>query len=683
MDAEAMAKGCSQTFYRDSDGDSYGSIRKIRIACSAPAGYVAQAGDCDDSDASRSPGATEVCDGIDQDCNRVIDDNASDAPEWHPDRDHDGHGDASQAVRSCQAMNAMVRSDDDCDDNSPTIYTGATEICDNKDNDCDGQVDVGAIDALTWYADADQDGYGLTSASAESCSAPSGYTLVPGDCNDGNSEVSPGAAEVCNTLDDNCDGQVDVNATDATAWYADVDRDGHGDPGSVQMACAPIPGMQYLGDDCNDTSPEVAPGLPERCDGRDNNCDGITDRNAVDARTWYADADQDGFGDPSNSVTECAQPHNYARNALDCDDSNMGEPLYVDLSGTEVGAGTLADPMNSIQSAVDAAARCIVVGGGTYAENLLLDGYQGSIRSLNGSSDVVVQGAGEGATLTIRNSAVELEGLTVTGGGPGAWQYADLASGQCVGLRESLGGGMNIEASTVSMTDINLLNNDISEAVGPAERTECLLSAESMGGGIYALSSMLTLNQVTMQGNNALVGAALSLENSSVALVEVQVLGQPGSAVLTDIDSEGGSLVASNLLMLGNADTAIYASGALSLSQTLVAGYETGMDSQDASTLVNSILVGNGTALTGSGAWTVQYTDSYGNQVNWPAGASAGVDGNISADPLLSRWSDDQDGTNDKASLSAGSPAIDAGMPGTWDTDGSVADMGVYGGSQN
>jgi PKD repeat protein len=145
-------------------------------------GYTVCAGDCDDNNNNVNPGVTELCNNIDDNCNGQVDEGF--------DNDNDG-------FTSCQG---------DCDDNNAAIKPSALEVCNGIDDNCNGQTDEGLL--VTYYLDADGDGYGLLGATTLACSLPEGYASISGDCNDDNAAIHPGAIEICgNGIDDDCDGQ--------------------------------------------------------------------------------------------------------------------------------------------------------------------------------------------------------------------------------------------------------------------------------------------------------------------------------------------------------------------------------------------------------------------------------------------------------------------------------------------
>ncbi|PIE67622.1 MAG: hypothetical protein CSA23_03330 [Deltaproteobacteria bacterium] len=127
------------TWYQDADGDGYGNINVSREAVSQPSGYVSNHMDCHDNNPYIYPGATEVCDGLDNDCNGQIDDGV--LITFYEDRDGDGFGNAGSTIDVCKQPPGYVTNSTDCNDDSNRAYPGGTEICDGLDNDCNGQVD--------------------------------------------------------------------------------------------------------------------------------------------------------------------------------------------------------------------------------------------------------------------------------------------------------------------------------------------------------------------------------------------------------------------------------------------------------------------------------------------------------------------------------------------------------------
>ncbi len=330
-------------------------------------GYTVEEGDCDDEDASVSPGAEEVCDGVDNDCNGLTDDNASDASTWYLDGDSDGYGDDANAVQQCDEPVGFVASGGDCDDGDAAYHPEAeescddpndyncdgsvgyedadgdghpacedcddgdaqvnpdgVEVCDDDDNDCDGLIDDAddsTIGQDTWYSDGDGDGFGDPDSTTEACDAPSGYVDDLQDCDDSDRTISPDAEEVCDDVDNDCDGTVDEpDAADAALWYYDGDGDGYGNTPTLQ-ACEQPSGYVADPGDCDDSTADVNPDATEVCDEQDNDCDGSVDPDtSADVSTWYADDDSDDYGDADDSTESCDQPSGHVSDATDCDD---------------------------------------------------------------------------------------------------------------------------------------------------------------------------------------------------------------------------------------------------------------------------------------------------------------------------------------------------------------------------
>ena len=172
----------------------------------------------------------------------------------------------------------------DCDDTDPDVHPDADEYCDGVDNDCDDEVDEDeAIDGITWYFDADHDGWGVEGGeSHEACSQPEGYG-PPGDCYDQDPRIRPDAEEVCDGIDNDCDGSIDDEPTDGLTGCLDYDRDGYGDPAVCALVCALPGGFVEDDQDCDDGDASINPDAEEVCDGIDNDCDGAVDPQAGDA----------------------------------------------------------------------------------------------------------------------------------------------------------------------------------------------------------------------------------------------------------------------------------------------------------------------------------------------------------------------------------------------------------------
>ena len=188
----------------------------------------------------------------------------------------------------------------------------ASEVCGGGDEDCDGTTDEDeAIDAPTWYADTDVDGYGDLLWVTNACTQPSGYVGDSTDCDDDASGTNPGADEVCGGGDEDCDGYTDeADAVDAPTWYADADGDGYGIATDTAVTCDAPPGYAPASAiaDCDETDTAINPGATEVCgDLTDNDCAASSDcdRTGIMAGTLadlalYGDVAADRLG---NSVT--------------------------------------------------------------------------------------------------------------------------------------------------------------------------------------------------------------------------------------------------------------------------------------------------------------------------------------------------------------------------------------------
>jgi hypothetical protein len=263
------------TWYQDSDGDSKGNPLVSQRSCTQPVGYVDDITDCDDNNPNVYLGAPEVCDGVDNDCDGLVDegflDTDGDGIANCVDTDDDGDGDPD--VTDCAPLN-------------PAIGHTRPELCNGIDDDCDGLVDEGFTDTdgdgIANCMDTDDDGDGDPDVT---------------DCAPLNPAIGHTRPEVCNGIDDDCDGLVDEGFLDTDgdgiANCVDTDDDGDGDPDVTD--CAPL-------------NPAIGHTRPELCNGIDDDCDGLVDEGFTDTDgdgiANCMDTDDDGDGDPD--VTDCA-----------------------------------------------------------------------------------------------------------------------------------------------------------------------------------------------------------------------------------------------------------------------------------------------------------------------------------------------------------------------------------------
>jgi len=235
-------------------------------------------GDCDDRDMFTFTGAPEMCDGLDNDC--------SGSP-GSDEEDTDGDG-----YMACE----------ECNDAWDTIYPGAPEMCDGMDSDCDDVVPADELDGdvdgwMTCNGDCDDTDPGLHGDDFDGDM----FSPCAGDCDDSNSQMWPGMEEICDGLDNDCDG---------APMPDEVDMDGDG--------WSPCEG------DCDDENDKVAPDLDEVCDdNHDNDCDGDVDAEDDDC----SGGDDDDVGDDDTTMPD----DDVGDDDADDDDTGVGPDEDDDL----------------------------------------------------------------------------------------------------------------------------------------------------------------------------------------------------------------------------------------------------------------------------------------------------------------------------------------------------------------
>lgn len=303
--ATGVVPSGATTFYEDADGDSWGSTSGEW--CDLPSGWSIKGEDCDDTDASVNPGATETCaTSSDDNCDSSDDDTAPDATSWYPDTDGDLFGAEGAVQMRCTAPAGYIADGTDCDDGNASINPGATETCNGWDDDCDDLID--ADDGLECTVDTgDTDTPIDTGDSGDTAKPDTGDTGTPIDTGDSDTSIPVDTGEpidtgdtsvpadtgdtifetgiidtgtgcvptteVCDGSDNDCDGDIDNDPADGSAWYADADGDGYGDGDVSTNACSAPAGYVADNDDCDDTDAAVNPAGTELDTVLDEDCD--------------------------------------------------------------------------------------------------------------------------------------------------------------------------------------------------------------------------------------------------------------------------------------------------------------------------------------------------------------------------------------------------------------------------
>jgi surface protein len=200
---------------------------------------------------------------------------------FYVDADGDGYGNPLEPV--CGPGGPGFSLDNsDCNDADSTIHFGASETCNGMDDNCNGIADEGL--EQTYFLDNDGDGFGWAASFISDCVQPPGYVLNSADCDDNAGAVNPGATEICNFIDDNCNGLSDDDDPAVVGqhhWFQDEDEDGYGDWTSDTLACFQPKGFVNDSTDCDDNDDKIHPGATEECNGVDDNCNGFVDEGCV------------------------------------------------------------------------------------------------------------------------------------------------------------------------------------------------------------------------------------------------------------------------------------------------------------------------------------------------------------------------------------------------------------------
>lgn len=356
---EVPVDDANRQYYRDADHDGFGDPDDVQFDCGntgPPAGYVANADDCDDTSAAAHGGdnpPAEICDGLDNDCNGSTDEDST-----LPNYEYEVGESCNTGYPGVCELGTYVCNGTQGVSCEP-IYAQPgdnPELCSTVgvDDDCDGEVDeADADDAQIYYEDYDGDGFGNINSTRSACTQPPGFVNQYGDCWLTNPQVNPNATEVCDGYDNDCDGEIDEDgAPNAPTWYEDQDADGFGDPATATAAakCEAPSSYQHPvtnDNDCDDNNANINPDADEVCDSFnvDENCDGQrNDGTAVDAETYYPDDDGDGYGQSvigGGEQRACTQPPGYVSSGPD--DCNDSAQMTTDHT-PNIKIGTLFNP---------------------------------------------------------------------------------------------------------------------------------------------------------------------------------------------------------------------------------------------------------------------------------------------------------------------------------------------------
>jgi hypothetical protein len=429
-----------------------------------------------------------------------------------------------------------------------------------------------------WYLDEDGDGFGAELVTA--CDAPEGAISVGGDCDDTNIRVNPRAAEICDGVDQDCDGVADDGLATVAAW-PDADGDGYGDPAAEGEFCAVPEGWVQDASDCDDTDAQVSPDALEACNGYDDDCDGLVDDDdpvVSGATTWWADVDADGYGSlEAPPIGSCEQPLGYVQGADDCDDADDAihpgaTEICLDLvdqdcdgftddytgvcapavrgNGDVVGCDTTSLPVDvglctagvaavlasgvtfpTVQAAIDTAIAgdVVTICPGVWTETLtvgvsplVLVGYGSGTSVLSGGGAGGVVDMGTGRELTLIDLSIE-DGDRPDGGGLyGAdatlcEQSSSFANNVATG-----GGGVALSGTgTAIFYDVVFYGNE----------------ADYDGGGLVVDTYSLTIDTSSFVGNHAGYEAgAAGIDSTSTVVIRTSEF------LSNDADNTAGAL---------------------------------------------------------------------------------------------------------------------------------------------
>ncbi len=520
-DQDDSAEG-KVTYYPDMDGDAFGDIDSAGEAfCDPPSAYVTDNSDCDDSLESVNPSESEICDDfdLDEDCNGLADDQDVGGVDeyllWYDDVDGDGYGDVDDLspTEQCDQPPGQAEGNTDCDDDAPGVNPGEIEVCDpaDIDEDCTGTADnddPGATGLVTFYPDMDEDGFGDENAvlgvdTVDQCDGGQGWAADNTDCDDLAPGTNPLATEICDDLDadEDCNGfaedpDPDLDLASRIDWYPDLDFDGYGDEVAPPFTACDAANQVADNTDCDDTNPDINPGVLDRPNDGDLDCDTL------------------------DYVCGESMVRVYPAGSLDPDaDYTSIQAAIDDFLNDPVGfPGTLCD------------GDIIEVTPGLYDENISFNDVDPHIIGVVGAAVTTIDGNRLGRTVNMSNTSATLEGFTITGGDAGVEVLKEgggvrVFYGTDVVLRDlivednwsSVAGGIDINNPTdVQIIDTEIRENLATSGLGQNAGGIRIKAVGGAGGGTVLLDNLVIDGN---EAGNQDGGVRVSLATSAITVI--------------------------------------------------------------------------------------------------------------------------------------------------------------------